>query len=161
MKSGVGKLIQQITDFDTGKIWNCFEFDFYREDNWNYNSAITNIPMSGKEQLCKDEFDNFMTWSQLVVGEGGIAQFDVEYEETTVEMVNGPTNVQELVYNGRVGDAIKFVYREYRDNYARPAFTQEVQYDLSVSDEIGFQDLRLKVISATNTDITYILLRSF
>ena len=76
-------------------------------------------------------------------------------------MVNGPTNVQELVYNGRVGDAIKFVYREYRNNYARPAFTQEVQYDLSVSDEIGFQDLRLKVISATNTDITYILLRSF
>ena len=60
MKSGVGKLIQQITDFDTGKIWNCFEFDFYREDNWNYNSAITNAPMSGKVQLCKDEFDNFI-----------------------------------------------------------------------------------------------------
>ena len=69
--------------------------------------------------------------------------------------------VQELVYNGRVGNNIKFIYREFSDDMARPAFTQEVQYDYSESPEIGFKALRMKIIDATNINITYVLTRNF
>jgi len=41
------------------------------------------------------------------------------------------------------------------------AFTQEVQYDLSSSNEIGFKKLRINVLSATNTEIVYKLIRNF
>ena len=78
-----------------------------------------------------------------------------------MEELHGPTDVQEFVYNGRVGDALKFVYRELKNNYARPAYTQEVQYDLSQSEEIGFKDLKIKVIEASNTSITYIVTQNF
>ncbi|WP_439151200.1 hypothetical protein [Winogradskyella sp.] len=68
---------------------------------------------------------------------------------------------QEFIYNGRVSDAIKFTYREYADNYARPAFTQDLQYDLSESEIIGFRGLRIEVIDATNTKIEYKVLNHF
>ena len=66
--------------------------------------------------------------------------------------------MQEFIYNGRVGDALKFIYREFSGDYLKPAFTQEVQYGLSLSNEIGFKELRLEVINATNTEITYKLI---
>ncbi|BCO30733.1 hypothetical protein TspCOW1_08360 [Thiohalobacter sp. COW1] len=69
--------------------------------------------------------------------------------------------IQELIYNGRVGNNLKFIYREFSNDTIRPAFSQDVQYDLNESNIIGFKGLRLKVINATNTEIEYILLNNF
>lgn len=68
---------------------------------------------------------------------------------------------QEFIYNGRVGNALKFIYREYIDDIARPAFTQDLQYDLSESKIIGFRGLRIEVITATNTNIEYKVISQF
>lgn len=68
---------------------------------------------------------------------------------------------QEFIYNGRVGNALKFIYREYLNDYARPAFTQDLQYDLSESDSIGFRGLRIQIIKATNINIEYKVLKYF
>ena len=46
---------------------------------------------------------------------------------------------QELIYNGRVGDDVKFVYREYSNDMARSAFSQQAQYDLNLSNIINCQ----------------------
>lgn len=75
--------------------------------------------------------------------------------------INQASYVQELLYNGRSGDILKFIYREFAGNLMRPAFTQDVQYDLSKSTEIGFKSARIEVFSATNTDIKYKLLNNF
>lgn len=72
-----------------------------------------------------------------------------------------PYSSQELVYNGRVGNNIRMIYREYKDNRARTPFTQEIQYDLSESKEIGFKGVRIEVIEATNREIKYIVKKSF
>ncbi|MDC1329462.1 immunoglobulin domain-containing protein [Pseudomonadales bacterium] len=69
--------------------------------------------------------------------------------------------IQELLYNGRVGSNLKFIYREFSDDMIRPAFSQEVQYDLSKSDEIGFKSVRMEVLDATNTVLKYKLLSNF
>ncbi|GGY85425.1 hypothetical protein [Marinobacter zhanjiangensis] len=62
---------------------------------------------------------------------------------------------KELVYLGRSGDTIQLSYREFYNNMARPAFSNNIQYDLGDSDVIGFQGARFKVLSATNTFFTY------
>ncbi|MEK9877461.1 MAG: hypothetical protein VW684_12440 [Betaproteobacteria bacterium] len=77
-----------------------------------------------------------------------------------------PSVRQELIYNGRIENDIKFVYRELAtlpngNSIMRDPFQQEVQYDLSDSDTIGFKGMRLKVLDATNTEITYEVLRHF
>lgn len=68
---------------------------------------------------------------------------------------------QEFIFNGRVGNNLKFIYREYINDFARPAFTQELQYDLNESSTIGFKGMRLEIEKATNTNITYKVLSSF
>jgi hypothetical protein len=83
------------------------------------------------------------------------------YEEINIVNVNSPSYLQEFIYNGRVGDALKFIYREFSGDYLKPAFTQEVQYDLSSSNEIGFKKLRINVVSATNTEVVYKLINNF
>ncbi len=61
----------------------------------------------------------------------------------------------ELIYNGRVGDGLRFIYREFYEDMARPSFTQEVQYDLSQSEIIGFKRAKVQIIEASNTEIKY------
>ena len=68
---------------------------------------------------------------------------------------------QEFIFNGKVGSSLKFIYREYINDMARPAFNQDLQYDLNESNVIGFKGLRIEVIKATNTNIQYKILTSF
>lgn len=73
-----------------------------------------------------------------------------------------PNLKQQLIYNGRVGDYVKFLYRELSEGkYLRPPFTQEIQYDLNEGKTIGFRGARLEIIEATNREITYIVRRHF
>ncbi len=72
-----------------------------------------------------------------------------------------PNFRQELLYGGRSGTQIKISYREFSDDFVRPGFSQEVQYDLSSDQTIGFKGVRIQVIEATNTTLKYKVLRSF
>jgi len=62
---------------------------------------------------------------------------------------------KEFIYNGKSNNTLKFVYREYIQDMARPAFSQELQYDLNESNIIGFKGLRIEVLKSTNTSIEY------
>lgn len=68
---------------------------------------------------------------------------------------------QTLLYNGKIGNRITLGYREFSNNLARPAFSNNVDYDLSESMIVGYKGARLEVIKATNTEITYRLLSGF
>lgn len=68
---------------------------------------------------------------------------------------------QTLIYNGRVGDRISIGYRELSSSTARPAFSNNVEYDLSFSDVISYRGAKLKIIKADNNNITYQVLSTF
>lgn len=135
-----GPISYQLTLSDGTTNWNCpgsmGSGDICRDVNGEYFLAI----VAAKVKL-KQDHDNIR-----------LIEKAVEHQ----------TNfIQELIYNGRVGNNLKFIYREFSNDLIRPAFTQEVQYDLSESDIIGFKHLRLKIIEASNIEITYILERTF
>lgn len=69
--------------------------------------------------------------------------------------------IKELIYNGRVGNNLKFIYKEFANDAIRPALSQDVQYDINQSGIIDFKKLRLEVLKATNTEIEYILIKNF
>jgi hypothetical protein len=85
----------------------------------------------------------------------------VDYEETLNPAPQKKHIIQEFIYNGKVNNAIKFTYREFVNDLARPAFTQDLQYDLNESNIIGFRGLRIEIILATNTNIKYKVLNNF
>lgn len=68
---------------------------------------------------------------------------------------------QTLIYSGKIGNRITIGYRESSGSMARPAFSNDVSYDLSESRIVGYKGARLEVIDATNTEITYKVLNGF
>lgn len=68
---------------------------------------------------------------------------------------------QTLLYNGKIGNRITLGYREFSNNIARPAFSNEVTYDLDESSILGYKGARLEIVKATNTEITYKVLSGF
>jgi hypothetical protein len=68
---------------------------------------------------------------------------------------------QTLIYSGRLGNKLKIGYREFSGNFARPAFNNDVEYDLNESSLIGYKGARIQVIEATNEHIRYRVIKTF
>lgn len=149
------------------KEWNLY---YLKSDaqkrNTYYNGAVyTNnyyfgIAVNKKNELVVLPFLNSATGAL-----GGLSTKKIEgFKAIKAEYTNSKCNncfKQEFIFNGKVNNSLKFIYREYIEDFARPAFTQELQYDLNDSSIIGFKGLRLQVINATNTNIEYKVLNSF
>lgn len=83
------------------------------------------------------------------------------FELIEANALDEPNFRQELIYNGRVGSSVKFLYRELVDDLLRTAFTQEIQYDWEEGQTIGFKGARVELLEATNTKLKYRVLSNF
>jgi len=61
---------------------------------------------------------------------------------------------RELIYTGAAGGVLTVTYREFSNDMARPAFTQELKYDLS-DKVVGYKTARFEVLKTSNSAITY------
>lgn len=68
-----------------------------------------------------------------------------------------------VLYQGKINDRIKISFREFYNEIARPAFTQDIEYELQKDSStiIGFKGLRIEVLNATNVDIRYKVLEDY
>lgn len=83
------------------------------------------------------------------------------WEKVKHVIAGSPTFSREILYNGRAGDVLRLSYREFQSDLARPAFTQELSYDMSEGRTVGFQGVRIDVLEATNTVLRYKVLSRF
>jgi hypothetical protein len=67
---------------------------------------------------------------------------------------------KQLIYSGISGNTIKLTYREFRCGLAAQAFYQTVEYDLSKSSEVVFQNFAFSVSHADNSLMTAVLIRA-
>ena len=75
---------------------------------------------------------------------------------------NNADNFQRtLLYKGKSGNQVFLDYREFKDDFARAAFTQELIFDLDQGNEIGFRGMRMRILAASNTGIEYVLEKKF
>jgi phospholipase/lecithinase/hemolysin len=80
----------------------------------------------------------------------------------TRQPIATPNSLQQsLIYSGKMANKVKIGYREFSGNLARPAFNNDVEYDLTESSVIGYKGARIQVIEATNEFIRYRVIRSF
>ncbi|MEQ9490081.1 MAG: hypothetical protein RIM72_13925 [Alphaproteobacteria bacterium] len=100
----------------------------------------------------------------VVVGGGAIPETPgrtVAFERTDLITETNKNFKQEFIYSGRDSESLYFTYREFSGDLARPAFTQNATYSITAGDIVAFKNLRLKIIKATNTEVTYQVLSSF
>jgi len=93
---------------------------------------------SGTKQLAKSDFQK----------KKYVEETSDEYQQT-------------LIYTGRDDSVLKFTYREFMSDMARPAFTIDATYDLEGDKIIRFKGASLEVINVDNQSITYKLLSGF
>lgn len=74
-----------------------------------------------------------------------------------VEVVKDkPYENWEIIFTGRAGENITLVYREFTpDDLAKPAFYQNLTYNLEKEKTFQFRKLRVEVVRATNEAITF------
>lgn len=72
-----------------------------------------------------------------------------------------------VLYQGKVGNKLKISFQEFTSGHSgfiiRDAFTQNIEYELNPDGEamVGFRGLRIKVLKATNFDITYKVIKDY
>jgi hypothetical protein len=96
----------------------------------------------------EDSDGNFDKYSMPMAGTKGKIQTPIPVEWQRSARSKGFQ--RELIYQGRDGNNLKLFYREYIDDFARPAYNQEVQYDLGKSESIQFRGLTIRVEEANN-----------
>ena len=83
------------------------------------------------------------------------------FERRKKPVLNPDSFQQTLIYSGKIGNKINVGYREFSGNMARPAFNNNVEYDLSESMLIGYKGARLEVMEANNQHIKYKVIQNF
>ncbi|MGB3625741.1 MAG: hypothetical protein WA989_07930 [Henriciella sp.] len=68
---------------------------------------------------------------------------------------------RELIYTGQQSGNINILYREFAGDTIRPAFSQDLTFNIATDPNFGAQGARIKVYEATNTEIRYEVIRPF
>jgi len=89
-------------------------------------------------------------------------QTPVRYEKSEQITQRSDSFKYELIYEGVSNKSLRLAYREYNNDFARPAFFQSVSYDMaSLPATITFRSVRIAVGSANNESIKYRILSGF
>lgn len=77
----------------------------------------------------------------------------------------GPTPFRkEILFSGAAAGVLRLVYREFADDLARPAFTQELTFDLPAADApmtINVKGARIEITGAGNRGLAYRVVSPF
>ena len=90
-----------------------------------------------------------------------VCNSDAQYERRKWQTLRSDSFQQTLIYSGKVGNKINISYREFSNSLARPAYTNNVEYDQNESKIIGYRGARMEVIEATNEIIKFKLIQNF
>lgn len=141
--------------FDTNE-----EGKYYRDNSATFSSLGTSVPAGNAGIFVPNNKANPPVIYHFAGGYlyGKIPVTGIE--ETIEESWQKDSFKRELVYSGVSQNTISILYREYVDNIARPAFSQELKYDLAQGSTIGYKGSRFEVIKATNTELTYKVIKA-
>jgi len=87
----------------------------------------------------------------------------VPYKVEQKFLLNEQSFKYQVLYQGKIDNKIKISFREFINNMARLAFTQNIEYELKEDSPttIGFKGLRIEILEATNFNLKYIVKKDF
>lgn len=86
----------------------------------------------------------------------------ISYERSELQVPRPDSKKFELLYQGISAKTLRLSYREYMNDFARPAFFQDVSYEITnFPTEVTFRTVRINVLSADNNGIRYRILSGF
>lgn len=165
------EVLQAPTDTKVGFSYS-MTAGFYQKTGENekgsYYQPVNKISGGGvvQKNVFADPFKDVMLGADgrlciVTVFNAKICTDEHKTKQTTTSIASDNSFQQTLLYSGKVGNKINVGYREFSSNLARPAFNNDVEYDLNQSKQIGYKGALLEVMDANNQSITYKVLRNF
>lgn len=126
--------------------------------------SVSGVPI--RQNPFVDPFKVIMTTPEnklcvVTVFNGKVCRDNENFSIKNITTANEDSFQQTLIYSGKVGNKINIGYREFSSNIARPAFNNDVEYDLGESKQIGYKGALLDIIEATNQSIKYKVISNF
>jgi hypothetical protein len=85
---------------------------------------------------------------------------NIEFKPTNIETFAKESFKRELIYQGVSQNTVSVSYREFSGDFARPAFTQELKYDLAEGNVIAYKGAKFEVVKAGNAGIKYKVIKT-
>jgi hypothetical protein len=86
----------------------------------------------------------------------------IRYEQSELQVPRADPKKYELLYQGISSKTLRLSYREYVNDFARPAYFQDVSYEITqFPTDISFRTVRISVLGADNGGIRYMILSGF
>jgi len=134
--------------------------DFFRPSTYGSGGSVVRSPLVDEWKWVQAYKDR-NTICIVTVFNVSLCTHDAPFERTKQPVATPNSFQQTLIYSGKVGNKLKIGYREFSGNLARPAFNNDVEYDLNESNLIGYKGARIEIIEATNEHIKYKVLKNF
>ena len=135
-----------------------------KNNNWKCSSTLSDV-YPHKICLCDSNNDEKFDKVGAMIN---ISYDDLDKPVSYTLKRTKPTNNKDsfkytALYQGKIANKIKISFREFTNNMARPAYTQNIEYELENDGTamVGFKGLRIKVLKATNMDITYKVIKDY
>ncbi|ENL1647172.1 TPA: hypothetical protein N3O12_000752 [Klebsiella pneumoniae] len=88
-------------------------------------------------------------------------EISIQYVQNGLCMVSNSL-VKTIEYNGKSSNTLKFTYREFSHDMARPAYTTDFTVDLSDGTQtVAYKGAKLKINKADNSSINYTIINGF
>lgn len=133
---------------------------FYLPDGTSGSGSIQTSPLADPYQSVFLQADN-TTICVITIFNIRKCESGVTVTRTKVPSYKDSSFQQTLLYLGKDGNKINIGYREFSNDMARPAFNNDVQYDLNESRTIGYKGATIEVVEATNQYIRYFVVKNF
>lgn len=117
------------------------------------------VDSSGQNYLFYNKDKN-----EISVGNGApynSSEIGIKYEQNGICFV-GSNSLNKLIeYNGKNGDVLSFVYREFNGSMSRPSFTTEFSINTNETKNIRYKGAIIEVNSANSNEIKYKIISDF
>jgi len=127
--------------------------DSQKGDGWRVYTVNQIDPISGGRLL-----EGIPTTQKHFGQSGGWPKTPVAKISTNPFLVVNKGYKAELLYLGKTGNSTRFSFREYSNDFARPAFSQELTYNLKESSVVTFKTLKIQIHQATNSLVQFTVL---
>lgn len=137
-------------------------FTYYFSDQLSFWDPLTGLTSRASGGICISKTDPKQVRAFTTSGSCGI-QLDQwpRFSATSVVDENATNFRDELIYGGRSGSILRFVYREFSAGQPSPTLSMEFQIDLSEGRVFGFRGSRIEVLEAANSSLKYRVISPF
>lgn len=111
------------------------------------------VDSSGQNFIIYEKGEN-----EISVGNGApysASEISFKYNSDGVCFVGMNSIRRDIEFNGKSGNVLNFVYREFNGSLARPAFTTPFSVNLNETKNVKYKGAAIKIESANSSEITY------